>query len=216
MSSCRATLAACALAAAPVLAFAQAQATVKPDGHLRWALGAGASYSSGNTSAASVNVSGEGVRATEDSKWRFGGKALWSRDEGTTTAENVALGTQYDRDWTPAWFGFASADFLRDEFSNIAARYSLHGGAGRHLIKRDDVTFDVSAGLGYTEDRFVDATDVHGGLRDRYGRLEAVLAEESTQRWTESTSLRQKLSLFPALRADGGDRGCSIRGWPFP
>ena len=89
MSSCRATLAACALAAAPVLAFAQAQATVEPDGHLRWALGAGASCSSANTSAASVNR-------------------------------------------------------------------------------------------------------------------------------TESTSLRQKLSLFPALRADGGDRGCSIRGWPFP
>jgi len=195
----------CMLAAAPGLA--SAQATVKRDGEFRYALGAGASYSSGNTDAASVNLNGEVVRATSDSKWRLGGKALWARDSGTRTAENLALGTQYDQDINPTYFGFGSADFLRDRFANIAARYSLFGGVGRHLIQRDDLTFDISAGLGYTEDRYIAPADINGAFRDRYGRVEALLAEESTHKWTETTTFRQKLSLFPALRSGGGYRG---------
>lgn len=195
----------CALAVAPGLA--SAQATLKRDGEFRYALGAGASYSSGNTDAASINLSGEGVRATADSKWRFGGKALWARSDGTKTAENLTLGTQYDQDINPTYFGFGSADFLRDEFANISARYSLFGGVGRHIVQRDDLTFDISAGLGYTEDRYIDPADVQGRIRDRYGRVEALLAEESTHKWSDSTTFRQKLSLFPALRSGGGYRG---------
>lgn len=197
-------LLACAVAAAP--GFAAAQATVKPDGLFRYALGAGASYSSGNTSASSANLSADGVRATADSKWRFGGKALWARTDNETTAANAALGTQYDRDFSPRAFSFGSADFLHDEFANIAAQTSVHAGVGRHLVKREDLTFDVSAGLGYIQDRYVDAAVIHGQLRDRWSRAEAVLAEETTHKWTASTSFRQKFSLFPALASGGGFR----------
>jgi len=195
------------LLTAPTLVLAQAQATIKPDGQFRYAFGAGASYASGNTSAASVNLSGDGVRATTDSKWQFGGKANWGRTEGVTTVENLVLGTQYDKDITPDWFGFGKADYLRDKPANVSTRASLFGGAGRHVIKTDALTFDVSAGLGYTEDRYVDAADVNGGNRTRYGRAEALLAEESTHKWTPTTSFHQKLSLYPALRSGGGYRG---------
>lgn len=184
-----------------------AQATVKPDGEFRYALGLGASHSSGNRNSTSVNLNGEGVRATADSRFRFGGKALWTRDEGTTTAENITLGTQYDQDLTPDWFGFGRADYLRDKFANIAGRYAIHGGIGRHLIKNDSTTFDVSAGLGYTWDRYRDPVELQGETRTRYGRLEAMLAEESTHKLTGTTSVRQKLSIFPALRSGGGWRG---------
>ncbi len=197
----------CLLLVAPGLALAQAQATVKPDGKLRYALGAGASYASGNTDAASVNISGDGVRATADTKWQFGGKAAWARNDGVTTAQNFALGTQYDRDITPVWFGFGKADYLRDTPANVASRVSVFGGGGRHVIKTETLTFDLSAGLGYTQDRYVDPADVRGALRTRYGRAEALLAEESTHQWTPTTSFHQKLSIFPALRAGGDYRG---------
>ena len=186
---------------------ALADATIKPDGELRYALGAGASYSSGNTSDASVSLNGDGVRATGASKWTFGGKAAWARSNGTTTAENITAGTQYDQDLTPVWFGFGSADYLRDKFANISSRYSAHGGAGYHVIKRDELTFDLSAGLGYTQDHYVNAVDVHGQLRENYGRPEVVLAEESTHKFTATTSFRQKASFFPALSSSGGYRG---------
>lgn len=199
------SLALCASAAFPLLA--SAQATVKPDDRFHYALGAGASYSSGNTRASSVNLGGEGIRMSASDKLRFGGKALWTRDDGTTTAENVTLGTQYDRDLTPVWFGFGSADFLRDTFANVAARYALHGGVGRHVIRSDRLTFDVSAGAGYTEDRYVDPADVNGALRTRYGRAELLLAEESNHKWTDTTTAHQKLTVYPALRSGGGYRG---------
>lgn len=195
------------LLAAPAFVSAQAQATVKPDGQFRYALGAAASYASGNTSASSVNLSGDGVKATADSKWQFGGKANWGRTEGVTTVENLSLGTQYDKDITPDWFGFAKADYLRDKPANVSTRASLFGGAGRHVVKTDTLTFDVSAGLGYTEDRYFNAADVNGGFRTRYGRAEALLAEESTHQWTQNTTFHQKLSLYPALRSGGGYRG---------
>ena len=204
MSVRLAPLAICLLAALPALA--AAQATVKPDGEFRYAIGAGASYSSGNTSAASANLGADGVRATADSKWRFGGKALWARTDGTTTAENFTLGTEYDQDFSADWFGFGSADYLRDTFANISARYALHSGVGRHLIKADATTFDISGGVGYTEDKYLTAADIHGELRDTYGRAEVVLAEESTHKWTPTTSFHQKVTLFPAISSSGGFR----------
>ena len=195
------------LLAAPGFAFAQAQATIKPDGQFRYAFGAGASYASGNTSASSVNLSGDGVKATADSKWQFGGKANWGRTEGETTVENLSLGTQYDKDITPDWFGFTKADYLRDKPANVSTRASLFGGAGRHVVKTDTLTFDLSAGLGYTEDRYFNAAEVNDEFRTSYGRAEVLLAEESTHKWTPTTSFHQKLSLYPALRSGAGYRG---------
>ena len=198
------SLVAGAFAALPLLA--AGQATVKADDQFHYALGAGASYSSGNSSSASANVGGEGIRLSDSDKLRFGGKALWSRSEGTTTAENVTLGGQYDRDFTPRYFGFGSNDYLRDKFANISSRYELHGGVGRHVIKGDRLTFDVSLGLGYTEDSYIEAADIDGALRERFGSAEVLLAEESNHKWTDTTTFHQKASFFPALRSGGGFR----------
>lgn len=195
------------LLAAPMLVFAQAQATIKPDGQFRYAFGAGASYASGNTSSSSVNLSGDGVKVTADSKWQLGGKANYGRTEGATTVENAALGAQFDQDITPLWFGFGKGDYLRDKPANVSTRASLFGGVGRHVVRTDTLTFDVSAGLGYTEDRYFNAADVNGDFRTRYGRAEALLAEESTHKFTPTTTLHQKLSVYPALRSGGGYRG---------
>ena len=195
------------LLAAPALALAQAQATVKRDGEFRYALGLGASYQSGNTDATSINLSGDGVRAIEQSKWQFGGKALRSSSNGARSAENVTLGTQYDRDLTPEWFALGKADALHDKLANLSSRVSLFGGAGRHVIKTDALTWDVSTGLGYTQDRYIDEAVVAGELRKRYGRAELLLAEESNHKWTPTTSFHQKLSLYPALNSHSGYRG---------
>ena len=66
---------------------------MKPDGNLRYALGGGASFLAGSTSTgASANIGGEGAFGTLDSRWRFRGKALWSRSEsGDSTSENVTV-----------------------------------------------------------------------------------------------------------------------------
>ncbi len=195
------TLTAVAMLLAPALL--QAQVTLKPDGQWRYLLTAGANVSSGNNKAGSLNLATEGARQTTDDKWTWHAKADHARNAGVATTERYGLRTQYDRDFSHRWFGFGSGETLRDKLANIAVRYSLASGVGRHVWREEDGFFDVSAGLGYSRDRYVAATDVAGAMRDGYGRLELVLSEESSHQLTDTTSLRQKFTLYPDLRDSG-------------
>lgn len=192
----RLLLPALALAAPAALA----QVTIQPDGQWRHLFGVGASVASGNSDAANVNLSADSVRATEIDKWSFTGRALYARTEGATTGERVALGSQYNRDFTPRWFGFATVDALRDRPANLSSRGSLGAGAGLHAYRGEAGFWDVSAGLGYTHDRYVTPAEVDGALRSRYGRAELLLAEESSLALTPSTALSQKLRVLPNLQ----------------
>lgn len=184
-------------------ALSQAQVTLKPDGQWRYLLTAGANISSGNNNAGTLNLSAEGARESDDDKWTWAAKADRARSSGVDTTERYGLRTQYNRDFSVDWFGFGSGEWMRDRLANIAGRYSVASGVGRHVWQEERGFFDVSIGLGYTYDRYIRSTDIAGAMRDRYGRLELVLAEESSHKLTETTSLRQKFSLYPDLRDSG-------------
>lgn len=188
------------LSAAP----AWSQVTIKPDGQWRHLFGVGASVASGNSDAASVNFSADSARATDFDKWTFTGRGQYSRADGQTTGERIALGTQYNRNISPRWFGFGSADALRDRPANLSRRASVATGVGYHLLPAGSDFWDLSAGLGYTQDRYVVPADVAGALRSRYGRAELQITEESSTAITATTSLRQKLRVLPNLH-DGGE-----------
>lgn len=196
-----ATLTAAVTLLAPALS--QAQITLKPDGQWRYLLTAGANVSSGNNNAGSLNLAAEGARQTIDDKWMWNAKADRAQNAGVDTTERYTLRSQYNRDISPDWFGFGSGETLRDTLANISARYSVASGVGRHVWRDDRGYFDVTVGLGYSHDRYVTPTDIRGTMRDKYGRLELVLSEESSYRLTDTTSLRQKFTLYPDLRNSG-------------
>jgi len=184
-------------------ALASAQVTLEPDGKWRYLLSAGANVSLGNNESATLNLAAEGARQTGYDKWTWIAKADHASHDGVATTERYGLRTQYNRDLSPDWFGFGSGETLRDTLANIAVRYSLASGVGRHVWRGEGGFFDVSVGLGYSQDRFVAPADVAGALRDDYGRLELVLSEESSHQLTDNTSLRQKFTLYPDLRESG-------------
>lgn len=184
-------------------ALSQAQVTLKPDDQWRYLLTAGANVSSGNNNAGSLNLSAEGARQSDHDKWTWGAKADRARSAGVDTTDRYGLRTQYNRDFSLDWFGFGSGETLRDKLANIAVRYSVASGVGRHVWADERGFFDLSVGLGYTHDRYVTSTDISGEMRDRYGRLELVLAEESSHKLTDTTQLRQKFTLYPDLRDSG-------------
>lgn len=201
---CRTLIVALTSAAALLApALTQAQVTLKADGQWRYLLSAGANVSSGNNNAGSLNLAAEGARQTSGDKWTWGAKADHARSAGVATTDRYGLRTQYNRDISPDWFGFGSGETLRDKLANIASRYSVASGVGRHVWREESGFFDVSAGLGYSYDRYVAPTDVSGAMRDEYGRTELVLAEESSHRLTKTTHLRQKFTLYPNLRDSG-------------
>jgi putative salt-induced outer membrane protein len=186
-----------------VPALSPAQVTLKPDGQWRHLLTAGANVSTGNNQSGTLNLQAEGARQTGTDKWTWDARFDRGRSAGVDTIERHGLRTQYNRDFAVDWFGFGSGEWQRDRLANIAARYSVATGVGRHVWRDDSGFFDVSGGLGYTHDRYVAPTDVAGALRERYGRMELVLAEESSHKLTDTTSLRQKFALYPDLRERG-------------
>lgn len=182
---------------------AHAQVTVKPDGRWRHLFGAGASLSTGNSETSSFNFNADSVRASSIDKWSFTGRAQYAKVSGETSSERFGAGTQYDRDFSPQWFGFGRLEFLRDRPANLSLRSFVGTGVGYHLFRDDTGFWDVSTGVGYTNDRFTKPTDVSGRLRSRYGRAELLLAEESSHRLTDTTKLRQKLTVLPNLEDMG-------------
>ena len=186
---------------------AHAQVTLKPDGEWRSLFTAGANYSSGNNNSTLVNILGEGVRMTDHDKISLRGQLNYGKANGVRTAQRYQIGGQYNRDISRNSFWFGSADALRDRPTNIAHRWSAAGGVGRHMLRDNvDNTFDISVGLGYTQDSYVTPAFVIGQTRQEYGRTELVLSEESSHKLTETTKLRQKFTLLPNLTDRGAYR----------
>jgi putative salt-induced outer membrane protein len=184
-------------------AHANAQATVKPDGQMRSAIGIGASLSSGNTKSSNLTVAGEAVRATAQDKTTLYGSLQNASSGGTTTADQLRLGGRYDFNLGPAWFAFGGLDLERNKFANLKLRNQLSGGLGYHAIKTPTTTWDLFAGVGLSGDKFYTATLIDGATRSSYSYTSLLLAEESTHKLSDTTSFKQRLALYPNLKNSG-------------
>lgn len=184
---------------------ALAQVTLKPDGQWRHLVTAGLNLNSGNTRTSALNLNLDSVRATDSSKWSATAQALYASNAGETTGERVSVTTQYNGDLEPwrSTFGFLQAAGVHDRPANIEERLSATTGLGAHLMRQDQEFWDVWAGVAVTQDRYVSAVEVNGGLRRHSTDSGLVLAEESNLQLSPSTTLRQKLVLLPSLRDSG-------------
>ncbi len=186
---------------------ASAQVLVKKDNQWRYSLGAGASLSSGNSSARSVNLTADALKATAQDKWTIYGRMLYAKNDSETTADQASLGARYDRDLSRDWFVFGSGEWLRDRPANLTQRFSASVGPGYHVYQADSDYFDVFGGVGYTRDELVAPKVIADELRSSYGRAELLLGEESQHQWTDTTTFKQRLVLYPNLQDTGSYRG---------
>ncbi len=174
---------------------------IPPEGSLPWryTLGAGGSYSSGNSSSRSLNLTVDAVKESEKDKLTLTGRALYSKDTGETTADQVNAGARYDRNINPVWFHFGLLDWLRDRPANLVQRWSLNTGIGYHVFRRPEQFIDLIAGIGYSHDDYVEPTLVASRVRTSYGRAELLLGERSELELTDTTTVRQRVFLLPNL-----------------
>lgn len=199
-----ATLPALLLALTPLAA--PAQVAVQDDGRWRATLGAAWSASSGNTRSASLSLEAEAVRATPQDKWRLTGKTLYGRSDGTRTAEQTSAAAKYDWRLSRQLYAFGSADAERDPIAGLASRATLGSGLGWRLVARERTGFEVFGGLAYARERFTDARFVRGALRSSDDHISALLGQESSHALGESTTLKQRLLVYPDLRENGNVR----------
>jgi putative salt-induced outer membrane protein len=193
-------------AASVLLAFsgtASAQATVKEDGEWRAALGAAFSKSSGNTDSTSLALQGDAVRATAQDKWTIYGNALYGKTAGAKTADQQRAGTRYDWNLTPRLFWFGGLDAERDKIALLNSRFTVSTGVGYKIFKEPNLTWDVFGGAGYVTDDYAAARLVDGGLRTSYDYATLLLGQESTHKFTPTTSAKQRLVVYPNLSNSG-------------
>jgi putative salt-induced outer membrane protein len=187
----------CAVASAPFLV--HAQVTQKPDGQWRSLFTAGASLATGNTDAKSASLGADVIKLTAADKWSFTSSGQYARSDGTTTADRLAGTGVYSSDITPEWFGFGELDLLHDVSNDLSLRTTLGSGIGYHVVKKPNQTFDLSAGLAYTMDRYRRPQLIEDETRSRYNHADVLLAEESNNKLTDSTTFKQKLTVYPNL-----------------
>ena len=191
----RLALACLAVAALP----SQAQVTQKPDGQWRSLFTAGASVANGNSDAKSASLAADVIKLTNSDKWEFTGGAQYARSAGATTANHQNFTGLYNQDITPQWYGFGQLDLVRDTPTDLSSRITPSTGLGYHVVKKPDQSFDISAGLAYTWDRYRTPQVVDDELRDRYNRFELLLAEESNNKLSDTTTFKQKLTIYPGV-----------------
>ncbi len=178
---------------------AQGQATVEKDGTWRAALGLGASHASGNTRASSFTTNLDAVRATSLDKWSLYGSSLYGKSNGVVNAQQLRLGTRYDRDINETLFGFGTADLEKDRIALLDLRTNLGLGLGLHLVKTPEHTWDVFGGAGYTTDKYDEPRVVEGSERIRYNYANLLLGQESTHKLSDTTNAKQRLVIYPNL-----------------
>lgn len=184
---------------------AHSQVTVKPDGQWRSLTTAGLTVNSGNTRSTAFNLSLDGVRATESSKWSALAQLLYTDSAGQRTGERALVSSQYNGDFEP-WrttFAFVQAAGLTDRPANTRDRLTFSTGIGRHLLRAPGEFWDVWAGVALANERYVRPVDFDGVLRSRFADTGLILAQEANLRLSPSTTLRQKLVLLPSLRENG-------------
>jgi putative salt-induced outer membrane protein YdiY len=179
---------------------------VEPDGQWRYAIGAGSSRATGNTEALSANVNADAVRATAVRKIVAYGRAIYGRNDGTINASRFNAGNNWSWELGDMSYAFGSGDWLRDRFANLSYRTTVSTGIGLHLLKSRPHDWDVFGGLAYSHDRYITAMQIAGLLRTQYGRFELLLGNESHHRPTETTTLHQKLVVYPAIDGTGNYR----------
>jgi len=171
-----------------------AQTKPKPDGQWRGALGLGLTAASGNTESTTFAVNADAVRQTGNDKLSGYFQSVYGREKSNgiskTTSELIRAGGEYNRDVNERTFGFGSLYLERDGLIDLDLRSVAAGGLGYHVIRRDDLSFDVSTGPAYNREQYATLT------RDW---VEWLLAEETHHELAPGVTWRQRLATFANL-----------------
>ena len=183
-----------------------ASAAAKPDNTPRWRgqVGASMAATSGNTDSTTLllnmdlNLKRPGDKTTLTGHVNEG-RTRAEDGERQTSAARWDLSGQYDHDLTPDWFGFTRLGFERDRVTDLSLRTLVAAGLGYHVLKGPKHTFDVSAGLSYTDSRWNVDTTIDDKTGRHFTSVGLLLAEESSHELTDTVTLKQRLEAYPGV-----------------
>lgn len=181
----------------------------KEDGQWRGALAASLALASGNTKSSNFSIGADGVKATKEDKVSVFLTSLYgTNDVGNTTqktANRTRGGLRYDWNLSDRTFVFGLAELENDKIANLDSRFSLGAGFGYKVIKEKDTAFDIFGGIGYRADKNT-VFNLGRSSSVSTNATELLLGEESSHKLSDSSSFRQKLTIYPNLSDSGKNR----------
>lgn len=195
-----------AYAQATVAAPAASTSSATPDDKPRWRgqVGASMAATSGNTDSTTLLLNMDLNLKRPDDKTTLTGHVNEGRTRAgdgdrQTSAARWDLSGQYDHDLNEDWFGFTRLGFERDRVTELSLRTLVGAGLGYHVLKGPKHTFDVSAGLSYTDSRWNVDTTIDDETGRHFTSVGLLLAEESSHELTDTVTLKQRLEAYPGL-----------------
>lgn len=181
----------------------QAQILEKADGSFfnRWSGSAdvGFSLTTGNSRTRSLTFATKGERVSEKDKVSLYAKGIQASNStagiSVTTAQAFWIGGRYDRNIDEKSFVFGIADLEYDRPQQLNLRAVAGGGFGYRWIRTDRTKFDLFGGATFNREYFENA--------DNRSSAEALIGEEFSFKITDTTTLEQKLEVFPSLSRAG-------------
>lgn len=154
----------------------------------------GASQSSGNTDSVGVTVSLNLERKGIDWAHKLLATADYQRTEGVTSREKILARYEPRFDVSDDLYVFGLAQYERNRFQGLSARYSLSSGIGYQVLQGPAVRLTVQGGPAYRRTEFV------GGLAE--DQIAALLALDFDWNISDNITLTQDTS---ATAQGGGE-----------
>ncbi len=165
------------------------------DGEWRGSATVASSKSSGNTNSSVVSAKVDESSGTEGGKWSLYGSVMYGYSQGVKNNDKARLGARRDHNLGEKNFAYALGELERDSISDLALRGTLGSGLGHHMIRSEETTFDVMAGLAYSKARYIVAPP--------QGNFELMLAEESKHTISDQSHWKQKWTVYTNLKTGG-------------
>lgn len=109
--------------------------------------------------------------------WKIG--ALYSEDDGRTTAESYSTELRFDRLYTEKSYFYFLGGWSKDRFAGIDNRFYGGGGLGRKFIDGPKHYLAGEAGLNYTREDYVDGSDSDFLTGRAFGKYEYAFTEKN-------------------------------------
>lgn len=165
-------------------------------------LDTGLSETRGNSALLAFSLAGKAARVAKRNKLSLYSTIVYATDNTTppsrTTANSIQGGARYDYNLKPRVFVFAIADFAYDQFQHLDLRSVLGGGLGYHVIKTENTTFDVFAGVDYDREKFSPSPPLTLTSTTR-NTAEVLAGEELSWKLNNRVSLNERFTAFPNL-----------------
>jgi len=121
-------------------------------------------------------------------------RALDGRSMQTANYQRGML--QYDRNITDRIYGLGYLELERAPLRGLSIRTTFGVGAGYHVIKDAQKTFDVFGGVGYTVERYASVDNRPGAT---IKSPELMLGERFTYQFSERSRFEQRFVVYPSI-----------------